>query len=198
MQVAIEVIMIILLVDFVSGVLHWLEDTYGKPGWPLSGKWVTIPNIIHHHDPTCFTKHSWFKSAEVLLVFGTMIILFAWYLNVLTWHVLLFVAIGINANEIHKWNHVPRRNRNKIIVLLQTLKLVQTPAHHGKHHMGSKDTNYCVITNVVNPVLETVDFWRKLEKIIQMHLGLQKRTDSSLSSSFYNQDYAKTSVDQFA
>ena len=191
MQVAIEIIAVILLVDFVSGVLHWLEDSYGRPKWPVLGKWITIPNIVHHHHPTYFTKHSWFKSADVLMVLGVVIIVFTWFLNVLTWHVVLFVAIGVNANEIHKWNHLPRSNRNKAVVFLQKLKLLQTPAHHAKHHTDSKDTHYCVITNVVNPMLEAMDFWRILERVIQKRLGVHKRTDFSLPSNSWGGDSVK-------
>ena len=183
MQVAVEIIAVILLADFGSGVLHWLEDSYGRPEWPLSGKWITIPNMIHHHYPTYFTKHSWFKSAEVLLVLGVVIMLFAWYLNILTWHVMLLVAIGINANELHKWNHLPRRKRNKVVVFLQKLTLIQTPAHHAKHHRGSKNTHYCVITNFLNPMLEAISFWRILEQAIQKCLGVHKKPDFSLSIS---------------
>ena len=182
MQIAIEIAAVIMLVDFASGVLHWLEDSYGRPNWPLSGKWITIPNIIHHHEPTYFTKHSWLKSAEVLLALGSAIILVAWYLNIMTWHVLLFVAIGINANEIHKWNHLPKSKKSKIVVLIQRLKLLQTSAHHANHHRGTKDTNYCVITNFLNPLLDGINFWRICEQVIRKCLGVQKRPDFSLSS----------------
>ena len=197
MQVAIEVVAVIVFVDFASGLFHWLEDSYGKPEWPVTGKWITVPNIIHHHDPTFFTQHSWFKSAEVLLTLGTLTILSAWYLNILTWHVLLFVAIGINANEIHKWNHLPRSRRKKIVLFLQRVYLLQTPTHHAMHHMNSKDTYYCVITNVVNPVFETINFWRKLENILFKVFGLQKRKDSSLSSNSLGHDM-KALLDQTA
>ena len=35
MQVIVDIIIVVLVVDFVSGVLHWLEDSYGNPEWPL-------------------------------------------------------------------------------------------------------------------------------------------------------------------
>lgn len=183
MQVALEIIAVVLLLDFVSGVFHWLEDSYGKPEWPLLGKWVTIPNIIHHHEPTYFTRHSWFKSAEILLLFGIGILAVAWFLDVLTWQVLLFVAIGINANEIHKWNHLPHRKISKVVSFLQRSKILQTPSHHARHHKDSKDTNYCVITNIINPLLESVDFWRKLERFIFRYSGIEKRPDLTALSS---------------
>jgi ubiquitin-conjugating enzyme E2 variant len=137
-------------------LLHWLEDSYGQPHWPITGKWITAPNILHHQAPSAFTENSWLRSADVLLVIGAVIIGVAWLVGMLTWQFLLFVAIGVNANEIHKWNHLPRKKRGKLVVALQDARLLQSAKHHGKHHVGSKDTHYCVVTNVLNPVLDGV------------------------------------------
>ena len=104
MQVFLDIILVILAVDFGSGMLHWLEDSYGQPHWPITGKWITAPNILHHQAPSAFTENSWLLSAAVLLVIGAVIIGVAWLVGMLTWQFLLFVAIGVNANEIHKWN----------------------------------------------------------------------------------------------
>jgi len=51
LEILLKTIAILLLVDFISGVLHWLEDAYGNEEWPIIGKQITKPNIIHHHDP---------------------------------------------------------------------------------------------------------------------------------------------------
>ena len=138
MSIFLDVVVVLLVADFVSGVLHWLEDSYGRPEWPVIGRLVTVPNIIHHHRPTYFTKHSWFHSAEVLIVIGIIIIVSAWSLDLLTWQVLLFVGIGVNANEVHKWNHLPRTNRPELIVGLQAARILQTAEHHARHHKGKR------------------------------------------------------------
>lgn len=179
MHIIFDVFIVILAVDFASGLLHWLEDSYGKPEWPLTGALITAPNILHHRHPTAFTKNSWLKSAKVLLALGVITLAAAWVTGVLTWQVLLFVGIGVNANEIHKWNHLPRNQRGKLVVILQRYRLLQTPQHHGRHHAGSKDTYYCVITNTLNPVLEVLEFWRRLESIIECIFGMTKRPDTS-------------------
>ncbi len=181
MQVFLDIILVILAVDFASGLLHWLEDSYGHPHWPITGKWITAPNILHHQAPSAFTENSWLRSADVLLVIGAVIIGVAWLSGMLTWQVLLFVAIGVNANEIHKWNHLPRKKRGKLVVALQDARLLQTAKHHGKHHVGSKDTHYCVVTNVLNPVLEAVRLWRRLERAIEFLFGVSKRPDASVA-----------------
>jgi len=182
MQSILDIVIVVLVVDFFSGVLHWLEDSYGKPDWPITGALITAPNILHHHRPAAFTKHSWLKSADVLIFLVAVIIVAAWASGMLTWQVLLFVAIGVNANEIHKWNHLPERKRSKLVVALQKLRLLQTPQHHGRHHAASKDTHYCVITNMVNPVLEAVRFWRSLERAIGFLFDVFKRPDASVAA----------------
>ena len=175
MQVFLEIILVIVAVDYGSGLLHWLEDSYGYPHWPITGEWVTAPNILHHRAPSAFTENSWLRSAAVLLVIGAVVIAGAWLAGMLTWQVLLFVAIGVNANEIHKWNHLPRKRRGKLVVALQDAHLLQSAKHHGQHHVGSKDTHYCVVTNHLNPVLDAVNFWRRLEWAIERLLGISKR-----------------------
>ena len=89
----------------------------------------------------------------------------------MTWQFLLFVAIGVNANEVHKWNHLPRKKRSKLVVALQDARLLQSAKHHGKHHVGSKDTHYCVLTTLLNPMLDAVQFWQGLEWAIERLLG---------------------------
>ena len=181
MQMTLDIVLVILLVDFVSGVLHWLEDSYGNPDWPVIGRWITAPNILHHQSPTAFTTNSWLRSADVLLVLGGLIVGTAWLSGALTWQVILFVAIGVNANAIHKWNHLPRSKRGKVVVALQKVSFLQTPAHHARHHVAFKDTHYCVITNLVNPILDAVRFWRGLEWIIEKLFGIAKRHDPSIA-----------------
>ena len=177
MQIILDILVVILAVDFGSGLLHWLEDSYGRPDWPVTGRWVTKPNILHHKSPNAFTGNSWLRSAAVLLVLGAAVIGTAWLIGMLTWQLLLFVAIGVNANEIHKWNHQPRKNRGVLVSMLQDAGLLQSAKHHRRHHAGSKDSHYCVLTNVVNPVLDGVHFWRGLEWTIEHLLGVYKRPE---------------------
>ena len=67
-----------------------------------------------------------------------------------------------------------RQDKKNFVVLLQKLFILQTPQQHGRHHAKYQDTNYCVITNFVNPVLEEVNFWRRLEGGIAVLFGVSK------------------------
>jgi ubiquitin-conjugating enzyme E2 variant len=178
MLIVLNVLLVILAVDFFSGLLHWAEDSYGQPHWPITGKYITQPNQLHHKSPSEFTKNSWFESANVLLVIGGAVVGLAAVAGVLSWPLLLFAAIGVNANEIHKWTHVGRRHKARLVTALQSLGLLQTGKHHGRHHAGNKDSHYCLITNFMNPVLDRLKFWRGLEWVIEKTLGVNKRAEA--------------------
>ena len=100
-EISLKSIACIALVDFLSGFFHWLEDAYGHPDWPITGWWITRPNILHHHDARHFTQHSWLHSADVLLVMGGLTLVVSYWLGWLNWMTWLVVLVGVNANEFH-------------------------------------------------------------------------------------------------
>lgn len=171
---------VVLLADFLSGFFHWLEDSYGREDFPITGRLYTKPNIRHHHEPRYFVRHNWFQCSWDLALLSFIIVLVAWSLQALTWEVWLFAVLAANANEFHKWAHRTRKENGPWISLLHDLRLIQGPKHHAHHHTDPKSSHYCVITNFLNPVLEALGFWRALEWIILRFLGLRKRPDPSV------------------
>lgn len=166
---------LILLADFLTGFFHWIEDNYGSEKTPIIGKNVTGPNLLHHRKPRVFLENSWIKSADVSIVLTIVGIGIAWAFNFLTWQFMLVLFILLNANEVHKWSHRSRRENGKFITFLQKIKLIQTPKQHAMHHGGSMNTNYCVITNLLNPILEKLNVWRTLESFLKIHLKINNR-----------------------
>lgn len=175
-----KILFCVFLTDFLSGLLHWLEDAYGNEDWPITGRLITRPNILHHYDPRYFTRYSWLYSARVLLVIGAGILAVAYWGGFLHWMTMLVVAIGVNANEIHKWAHRTKAENGPVITYCQRLGILQSPAQHRNHHRGTKDTYYCVVTDYLNPLLEALHFWPTLEKLIYQLLGVQRRPDHSV------------------
>lgn len=175
-----QIILVAALADFIAGVIHWAEDAYFTEDTPIIGPLFIRPNIVHHHYPRFFTHLTWWQSSWDLALAGGVLLLIAWPLGLLSWQLALFAVVSANANEIHKWSHRTRAENGRIISALQDWHILQTPRHHGLHHSDPKNTYYCPVTNLVNPVLERVDFWTRLEAIIERLTGAKHRTDTAV------------------
>jgi hypothetical protein len=171
---------VVLAADFAAGLVHWIEDAYIREDTPVLGRWIGRANIVHHHLPRRMTRNTWWESnAELLVAMGLLVIAAAW-LGCLTWHVWLFALVGGNANEVHKWSHRTRRENSRFITLLQDLRILQTPHHHAVHHTNPKEVNYCPVTNVLNPVLDTLHVWEGIEWLLAHSVGLCRQPDTSV------------------
>lgn len=175
MSIVLKIIGVMLLVDFITGMVHWLEDSFWSPNTPVLGKWLVVPNLAHHKNGQAFLEKSWFESSWDLLIVGCIVILIAYLSNSLTWEVLLFSALIINANQIHKWAHMTRdKDKPVIIAMLQKLYVLQRTKNHGQHHRKPHLTHYCTVTNVLNPILDKIRFWRMLEFILRGYHPIDK------------------------
>jgi hypothetical protein len=175
-----QVFGLVLLADLVAGVVHWLEDAYGTEKTPIVGPLFIRPNIVHHHFPRFFTRLTWWQSSWDLALLGALGLGVAWGFGCLTWQLALFVVVGVNANQVHKWAHRTRTENGPVISFFQDIHVLQSPRQHAIHHTDPKNTYYCPITNVLNPVLEKISFWPRLEKAIERVTGLRHRDDTSL------------------
>lgn len=178
--IALQVVLIVGFADFVAGVVHWAEDAYFTEETPLIGQQIIRPNIVHHHFPRYFTKLSWWESAQELVLVGLVLLAIAWPLGLLSWQLMLFIAVSINANEIHKMAHRTRAENGRFISLLQDWRILQTPRQHGLHHSDPKNTYYCPVTNYVNPLLERIQFWDRLETMVERLTGATHRHDTAV------------------
>ncbi len=161
-----QIIACILIADFLTGVVHWFEDTYGLPSWPWLGASVIEPNIRHHEHPVEFTMRSViYRNYQVFLsALGAIAI--AWLTGWLGWQIALTIALASLGNEVHAWSH--KRPRWWIVRLLQDMKLLISPEQHAKHHRRPYDTNFCTLTNVLNPLLDGLRVWRGLEALLSL------------------------------
>lgn len=172
-----EAVATVALADFVSGAVHWAEDAYARPGTPLLGR-LAQDNLRHHWRPREFLARSWLQSSWDLALGAAMVVAAAAAAGWLTWHVLVFAILVANANQIHKWTHMNRSELPLLVRLLQRLLLLQTPRHHARHHAGARMTHYCVITNFLNPLLEEIGLWARLERTIERITGVGRRDEA--------------------
>lgn len=172
----------VVLADFVSGLVHWAEDTFGSERTPVVGRWLIAPNLEHHRDAGAFVRKSWWESSWDLALIGAVLAAAAAWLGRLSWELCLFIALSVNANQIHKWNHTSPRRVPAPIRWLQALRLLQSRHHHLGHHRGAKDARYCVITDFVNPVLDGLRVWRLLERVLAPVLGAPRQSTAKEAS----------------
>ena len=171
------------LADFISGLIHWFEDRYGNPKWPVLGHTIRA-NQEHHFRPRAFLGGSFLSRNREVFVLGTLFLAGFWVtgtLNLFTGSAVLF---GMFANEFHRAAHRSPKENGRLITALQKTGLAQSFQHHAAHHRQGKDTHYCVVTNYTNPILERVGFFPGLERIVKATTGRVPRLDESVNARF--------------
>jgi hypothetical protein len=184
--IAWQIIGCILVADFLTGLVHWFEDTYLVPMYPVIGKWldkrIVEPNISHHIHPTWMVTMGTVLGRNVdPFVLSTAVVSVMWLachfiLGIdLAWWVYataFFMSLG---NEIHSWTHNAKPNR--VVRFLHETAIVITPRHHNlRHHRPPFDQSFCTLTNIMNPILDGIGFWRALEWCIGL-AGHQAKED---------------------
>lgn len=174
-----QVVLGLLLADFVSGLLHWMEDRYGGPNWPVIGP-IIRSTIRHHHRPRRMVGVGFMRrngpTAGIALGFLVFFALIG-ALNPIT---ITAVLAGAMANEFHNWAHRKESENGPIITALQRCGLIVSPMAHAAHHRGFKNTNYCAVNGWMNPVLEHIRFWRRLEAVIRVVTRYRPRRDPTV------------------
>ncbi len=166
--------------DFISGVIHWLEDRYGNPKWPVIGHTIR-ENQQHHFTPRSFLNGTlWTRNREVLAI-GIAFLAAFWAFGLLNVFTVSAVIFGVMSNEVHASAHRSPQENGRLITALQKTGLLQSHRHHAAHHRKGKDTHFCVLTNHVNPVLEAVRFFQALEAIVTRVTGIRPRPDLSVN-----------------
>ena len=181
MFLLVEFIVAVLIADLITGVVHWWEDTYGNPNWPLAGKYIVEPNLLHHQNPRELAMKRYFALCDSSLYFAVILIGVPWLL--FDWHPFLYVAtIGISsqANQVHSWAHRTEQENGKVIRILQRIGIIQSRRHHGLHHKSPYMERYCILTNALNPVLDRLGVWRKTERVLEHLFGIRVLRGSAI------------------
>lgn len=123
---------------------------------PIIGPSVVVPNREHHIDALDFLNAS-------IWIMAVLITSICWYFLGPSIFMFTTAIVAAMFGEIHGWANRPIQKPNVFIRTLQSSGLLQSPAHHAKLHRGNNSSNYCIITNILNPILDASKFWFKLE-----------------------------------
>ena len=160
-----------LATDFFSGLVHWAGDTWGSVRTPGLGAWFIRPFREHHDDPRAMTKHDFVETNGSSAIAGLPLLVAGAAIPLegsgpaFAQAILLFLAFGgLFANQCHKWAHMKRSDLPALIVLAQRARLILPPEMHRRHHACPHDTHYCTASGWMNGVLETMEFFRGIER----------------------------------
>lgn len=157
--------------DLISGVVHWAADTYCSEDTPIVGPGFVKPFRLHHIYPRDITTHHLAATVGNVCVMAVPVLLLCLYL---VWSddvsipvafavlcVSLMSLVTAATNQFHKWAHqeVPPAYAR----VLQRLRLVLEPAHHELHHTDPFESHYCITNGWLNPLLNKIKFFRRLE-----------------------------------
>ena len=168
--------------DFVSGVVHWLADTWGSEQFPLVGSRFIRPFRVHHVNPRGMLESGWFDTNgdTALVTIPILLATFAFPLDqawgrAAAMFLVAFCFWGAPTNQIHYWAH--SSHPPAWVAWLQKRRLILAPDHHDIHHAAPYATHYCITTGWCNPLLSRLGFWRGLERCVTALTGVQPRAD---------------------
>ena len=168
--------------DFMSGLVHWLADTWGSEELPIVGPRFLRPFRVHHVTPTSFVECGFMDTNGDTALIGIPFLLSIYLcpLDVMWGYwsasfMLAFCVFALPTNQIHQWAHMP--NPPILVRFFQRMGLILAASNHQHHHSGAHMGNYCITSGCCNPLLERISFFRKLEQIILRVTGCKPRAD---------------------
>jgi len=174
---AIAVFLAVEFADFGTGVYHWSVDNYGNKHTPVVGSQIEAFQG-HHEEPWTITYRDFCNNCYPTCI-ATMPFLLSFILFVRAPYTLLWgvVACGGIAfcQEFHKWSHTIRSQCHPVVNWIQERRLLVARTAHLRHHKPPFETNYCIVTGHMNPVLDKTKFFRGLEAIVARLTGVLPR-----------------------
>jgi len=175
------------IADFFSGIAHWGADTWGSLDTPFLGNSIIRSFREHHLAPTAMCHHDVFETNGDNCMMTLPLLLMTAVMNVkqdslysLFVHnflVLLSVWVSLT-NQIHKWSHTYKLPN--YVTVLQDYGIILSKREHTIHHRNPFDKYYCITNGWLNPILASIDFWKRLEAVVTFLTGAIPREDDML------------------
>jgi ubiquitin-conjugating enzyme E2 variant len=191
----------ILAADFISGLVHFLADNFGREDMTFLGPTLIHPFREHHVDAKEIARHDWVETngnnciicvpwiAVFLLVIPTQD-----YLAAACWMTFwsFFLVWIMLTNQFHKWSH--QDDRAGWVRFLQRCWLVLPEDHHNVHHTDPFDRYYCITVGWLNPILDKLGFWQRLYTVLAPWLPQSERESAHARFEFWGTKSASKSA----
>jgi hypothetical protein len=137
---------------------------------------IAKDNDMHHYFPRGVVYYSNLENITFTLPIAIMILL-VWFViapGFLIKHQYIFITFFILAtisNILHKFTHLRDCELPYIVRLIYKSGILVDHNHHQKHHENPQ-IKYGVLFPITNVVLDTFGFWRILEQLVSLTIGL--------------------------
>src|SRR5690554_2252555 len=166
-----------LCADLASGIVHWLADRFGSPETPILGQAFVHPFREHHTFPKKILEHDFIEVngnncvAMLLFLVPMQFVLPAAlsgvYVGLASFTVTFSLGIFLT-NQFHQWAHASEVG--PLVAMLQRSRLVLSPEAHDRHHTLPYESDYCITSGWMNPLLERINLFGNIEKLLN-HKG---------------------------
>jgi plasmanylethanolamine desaturase len=182
----------LLAADFGSGLVHWGADTWGRDDLPFIGPRLLVPFRVHHINPADFLRRSFIDTNGDVALLALPLLAALWFLPLdgkggvaLSLFGLSFCSAGTMTNQIHQWAHMPSPPR--AVRFLQNAGLFLGRTDHAAHHDRPYHAHYCITTGWCNRPLDSIGFFRTMERVITLVTGAYPRHDDERYEERYRQ-----------
>ncbi|CAE8629702.1 unnamed protein product [Polarella glacialis] len=166
--------------DFGTGVYHFSVDNYGSASTPVVGSQIEAFQG-HHEEPWTITHRDFcnncFPTCLATMPFLAAFEMLASSPYLLLWAVTACAGIAF-CQELHKWSHTLRSQCHPVINWLQDRRVLVARKVHLRHHKRPFETNYCIVTGHMNPILDKSGFFRVLAALIAQLTGVRPRCET--------------------
>lgn len=73
--------------------------------------------------------------------------------------------------NFHNWSHMPDRDVPPVGKALQKMGIAISKREHGQHHGMPWNSDYCIVSGLMNKPLDKIEFWPKYEKMVHKLTG---------------------------
>jgi len=161
-----------LAADLAAGLLHWFADTFFAPSTPWIGQPLIRAFREHHRDPRGIARRG-IVEASGLNCFACIGILGlglaldpGTLIGRASFAALLWFTLAVAlTNLFHRWAHAEVVSPG--VRWLQRRGWILSPERHAVHHSGRHERAFCVTTGWLNPILDQIEFFARLEGAIR-------------------------------
>ncbi|PIA24738.1 hypothetical protein AQUCO_54900001v1 [Aquilegia coerulea] len=170
-----------ILADLATGIFHWAFDNYGDVSTPFVG--YIIGAFLNHHQRPSLSTMNQFANLNYPLAQATVFVLlpidFANNDPILHAFVGSFFGWFMCSLQIHAWAHTEKDRLPRLVVVLQEIGVLASPAKHALHHRPPYNNSYCMVSGVWNELLNKLKVFEAMEMLLFQMFSVTPRSWSN-------------------